>query len=130
MVLLYWILQLSWGMLQTFIGFILFLINIKQRHFIYKGAVYTEWARGGGISLGLFVFVKQRADKALIAHEYGHTLQSLMLGPLYLIIIGLPSFVWAGLPYFRILRKKKGISYYSLYCERWANTLGKVKNHR
>ncbi len=127
MIILYWLFQLTWGILQTFFGFILFLKNIKRRHFIYKGAVFTEWARGGGISLGLFVFVKPNAESGLICHEYGHTLQSLLLGPLYLLIIGLPSFIWAGLPYFRRLRKEKGISYYSLYCERWANALGNSK---
>lgn len=29
-----------------------------------------------------------------IKHEYGHQLQSYILGPLYLLIIGLPSGLW------------------------------------
>ncbi len=124
MVIFYWALQLSWGILQTVLGFLLFLKNIKRRHYVHRGAVFTEWEQGGGISLGLFVFVKPNAEARLISHEYGHTLQSLILGPLYLLVIGLPSFIWANLPYFRRMRKEKSISYYSLYCERWADVLG------
>ncbi|MBR6784033.1 MAG: hypothetical protein IKM32_04995 [Clostridia bacterium] len=126
MVVLYWLLQLGWGALQTSLGLILFLFNLKRPHFIYKGAVFTEWARGGGISLGLFVFVSNKSNERLVRHEYGHTLQSLILGPLYLIVIGIPSFIWASLPYFRRRRKDKSISYYSLYCEHWADILGKA----
>ncbi|MBO5785850.1 MAG: hypothetical protein J6R45_00850 [Clostridia bacterium] len=124
MVVIYWLLQLSWGLLQSLIGFVLFLINVRRKHYFYKGAIITEWAQGGGISLGLFVFVEQSPREFLVKHEYGHTLQSLMLGPLYIAVIGIPSFIWANLPYFRKKRKAEGISYYSLYCEKWANALG------
>jgi hypothetical protein len=31
-----------------------------------------------------------------IAHEYGHTLQSHKLDLVYLLVIGLPSLIWAG----------------------------------
>jgi len=57
-------------------------------------------------------------------HEYGHCIQSLILGPLYLIAVGLPSYLWANLPPLRKLRREKGLSYYSVYPENWANALG------
>ncbi|MBQ3140602.1 MAG: hypothetical protein IJC25_01405 [Clostridia bacterium] len=123
----YRIIQVTWGFLQTLIGLMVYCKNRKCRHFIHKGAIYTEWPQRGGISLGLFVFVQPDADEYLIAHEYGHTLQSLMLGPLYLPLIGLPSLIWSRLPYFRKMRKEKQISYYSLYCEKWANRLGGLR---
>ena len=44
-----------------------------------------------------------------------------MLGPLYLIIIGIPSISWAGLR--RLIPTLKKINYYSLYTESWANKL-------
>lgn len=44
-----------------------------------------------------------------------------MLGPLYLIIIGIPSISWAGLR--RLIPALKKINYYSLYTESWANKL-------
>lgn len=33
----------------------------------------------------------EELSNQLLVHEYGHTIQSLMLGPLYLAIIGIPS---------------------------------------
>lgn len=48
-----------------------------------------------------------------------------MLGPLYLLVIGLPSLIWAGLPAFERFRVRKGYSYYRLFPERWANLLAR-----
>lgn len=44
----------------------------------------------------------------LLVHEYGYTIQSLIFGPLYLIIIGIPSTLWGFLPYFQNKRNKGG----------------------
>ena len=60
----------------------------------------------------------------LLIHEYGHTVQSLILGPVWSIVIGLPSMLWCNLPVFQRLRRKKGVPYSRLYCEGWANRLG------
>jgi len=119
-------------MLQTIVGFFVFLRYIKCKHFIYHGAVFTEWKNpDASMSLGLFVFVSETlSDKEdgyreqVIVHEYGHTIQSLILGPLYLIIIGIPSSFWAMTPMMINYRKKNHISYFSFFCERWANYLG------
>lgn len=118
--------QLTWGMPQTLLGFILYLYWCKRRaaHRIYHGAIVTEWATGGGISLGLFVFVSGKAHHGVTVHEYGHCVQSLILGPLYLIAVGVPSYLWANLPALRKMRRDTGRSYYSVYPENWANTLG------
>lgn len=123
--ILYILVQCSWGILQTLAGAVLFLIYRRQEHRFYKGCIVTYWPRGGGVSLGLFVFLGHgRRENRVLVHEYGHTVQSLILGPLYLLIIGLPSFTWAGLPYFQRLRREKKISYYSFYPEKWADHLG------
>lgn len=132
---LYRICQCTYGILQTFLGFCLFLIYCREKHYSYRGAVVTEWKHGGSVSLGMFLFVstkyKERAAaeayNRLVAHEYGHSIQSLMLGPLYLIIIGIPSFLWAAVPAFRKMRRERNISYYSFYTESWANALGERK---
>lgn len=62
----------------------------------------------GGISLGYFVlvdynrehldcndncYVRMRLSDS-IKHEYGHSIQSRIFGPLYLIVIGLQSAIW------------------------------------
>ena len=78
---------------------------------------------GGGVTLGRYIFVNQNYKDLsnVILHEIGHTKQSRILGPLYLIIIGIPSISWAGLR--RLIPALKKINYYSLYTENWANKL-------
>ena len=96
------------------------------------------WNNGGGMSLSNHIFLpKKHFDKPMyevmaskwhreyIAHEYGHTIQSRKLGPIYLLVIGLPSIIWAGC--FENYRKKHNISYYSFYTERSADKLGGIK---
>ncbi len=121
----YGILQLLWGMPQTLLGFAVFLCLSKAPHGRYHGAVVTEWKFRTGLSLGLFLFVpKGDFGKSFLVHEYGHTIQSLILGPLYLLVIGLPSLIWCNLPWCMKYRRRKSSSYCSFYTERWANKLG------
>ncbi len=136
---LYFICQCTWGILQTALGFIVFLLHIGDKHYFYHGAIVTEWSDKSSVSLGLFVFVTKEPyfyDKLkdeytmeelsarLLVHEYGHTIQSLILGPLYLIVIGIPSTLWGFLPYYNKKRKEQGLSYFSFFTEKWANALG------
>ena len=65
-------------------------------------------------------------DFRLQRHEYGHSLQSLILGPFYIPFVGIPSFLWANMRCFCNLRRKKHVDYYSFYTERWADRLGGV----
>ena len=118
--------QCVWGLLQTLLGALVFLACPDCRRGRYRGAVVTCWRSRRGLSLGLFLFVPEQADARLLAHEYGHSLQSLLLGPLYLIVIGLPSVIWAGLPALERRRQRRHISYYDFYTERWADRWGGV----
>lgn len=124
--ILFTALQILWGFPQTLLGLFMYLYWLPraQKHYVYHGAIITEWTAGGGISLGLFVFVSEKARPGVVVHEYGHCIQSLMLGPLYLIAVGIPSYLWANLPALRKMRRETGRSYYSVYPENWANRLG------
>ena len=127
--ILYTLLQLTWGLPQTLLGALLFLRYRKCRHRIYKGAVWTGWPKRSGVSLGLFIFSKApvvEEELWLMRHEYGHTLQSLMLGPLYLLVIGIPSFFWANLPFIRKAVREGRLKESALYTEAWANRLGRA----
>ncbi len=139
MKLLYILLQCTWGVLQTLLGSVLFLLNVKSKHLFFHGSVVTVWKARSSISLGLFVFVteepyfynklqdtfsKEELSRRLLVHEYGHTIQSLLLGPLYLPVMGIPSTLWGFLPNLNRMRKEKQVSYFSFFTERWANTLG------
>jgi hypothetical protein len=82
-----------------------------------------------GVSLGWFVF--WCTDEAIRRHEYGHTIQSRALGPLYLPLVGLPSVLRAL--YARWYRRRTGQwwpRYFDGYPEDWADRLGGVDNRR
>lgn len=84
---------------------------------------------GSAVSLGNYVIVQSTARSesdfwVAVKHEYGHQKQSLYLGPLYLIVIGLPSL--AGNIYARIAHKSREW-YYSQPWEAWADKLGGVE---
>ena len=119
--------QWTWGLPQTLAGAALYLAHRKDRHFNYNGARATVWDKDAGVSLGKFIFVPRgksdSADEFLLDHEYGHTLQSLILGPFYLFFVGAPSLVWNRLPFFKRKRKQSGKSYYSAPFESTANHL-------
>lgn len=86
----------------------------------------THWNRYDSLGMGMYLFLGKHGDRQVLVHEYGHAVQSLILGPLFLPIMGFPSFAWAGLPWCQKLRKQKNISYYTFYPERNANYLGRL----
>ena len=135
--IIYCIAQCTWGILQTMLGFVVFLMHYKNKHFCYHGAIITVWEPKTSVSLGLFVFVTsepyfakkyegeisaEELSKRLLVHEYGHTIQSLILGPLYLIVIGIPSTLWGFLGGKK--RRDEQVPYGAFFTEKWANQLG------
>jgi hypothetical protein len=119
--------QWTWGFPQTLLAAVLYAAHRKDDHFDYHGAKATAWNKDSGISLGKFIFVPRKpggtAGRFLLEHEYGHTLQSLILGPFYLLVVGAPSMLWNRLPYFKSKRRRTGKSYYSAPFEKTANIL-------
>ena len=80
----------------------------------------------GGISLGKYIFINQDyIDKEIvIKHECGHVKQSKILGPLYLLVISIPSILHAWLNnYIGCCWKNGEYNYYHFYTEKWANKL-------
>lgn len=127
--LFYYLIQFTWGILQNLIGFIIFIKEHKTKIEFYNGSfVGLHNNLWGGISLGVFILISGNKDNNWIkntkVHEYGHSIQSLILGPLYLFIIGIPSIIWCNSKKYIKLRKENCISYFSFYPERWANYLG------
>lgn len=115
-----------WCLPQNLVGLLVKLFTKKQAPTrVYNGAVISRWKYGSGVSLGNFIFVSPNASLNTIKHEYGHYKQSLMLGWLYLFVIGLPSIIWAGC--FKGYRKKHNVSYYKFYTEKWADNLVEIK---
>lgn len=91
-----------WQFLQNIIGFIFIKITNAQRSLkVVEDKTFDVYiarrfnSKWSGVSLGNYiVFAYNRyADDDSIRHEYGHQIQSKRLGPLYLFIVGLPSFI-------------------------------------
>ena len=125
--ILFILIQCTWGLPQTLLGAIIYLKNRQCPHVVYRGCIDTKWNSRGGMSLGLFIFTPQEEDdrtEQVRVHEYGHCIQSLLLGPLYLIVVGIVSYTWANLPYFRKMRREKKILYTSCFVESWASKWG------
>lgn len=88
----------------------------------YKQAIVIPCVMKGAVTLGNYIFVGLNSEyRKIVKHELGHTIQSKILGPLYLIIIGIPSITYCGLRrLFPSLRKK---NYYNFFSEKSANYL-------
>ena len=125
------ILLYIWQLPQNLLGLIMMLFMIpyisKEK---YKGITYIVSKKmSGGISLGNYVILSKSYENKLNClkvwdHEWGHTRDSRMFGPLYLIIIGLPSLIWAWL--YGLLIPYTYNGYYKFYTEKRADRLGGV----
>lgn len=119
------ILLYIWCLPQNLLGLLLRQIY-KGKDSQYEDAIVRRSTKmGGGISLGRYIIINQWSGKKTVQHEYGHCLQSRRLGWLYLLLIGLPSIVWAGI-YGRIVKSTPN-GYYRFWTEKWADKLGGVK---
>ena len=111
-----------WCFPQMFAGLIVKLVTKAKK----KGDHYEYNIKSGSLSMGTWIFLcpSHYESEETLKHERGHTLQSYILGWLWLPFIGLPSIIWCGC--FGWYRKKYNVSYYAFYTERWADKLGGV----
>ena len=123
----YYLLQVTWGLVNNIIALeiliVLMIINPRRNRKMFFNAFLIEWKLSSSLGIGNFIFT-DNSNKDICIHEYGHNIQSIILGPLFIFVIGIPSFLWLMLPAFQTIRKIKKISYYDFYPERWANKLG------
>lgn len=91
-----------WQLLQNVIGLIFIAVTkatVRSRVIDGETTIYYVARRlnhtWSGVSLGNYIIfsVDAFADETSLRHEHGHQIQSLYFGPLYLLIVGLPSFV-------------------------------------
>lgn len=123
-------LLILWQLPQVLVGLFLLALYKKSSKVIYKDDYETIYSCNipGGISLGTIILInKYMCTKNTIAHERGHTKQSRILGPLYLIIIGIPSLIHAWINNIIRCCDNKSTGYYHFYTEKWADKLGNVK---
>lgn len=126
-----------WQLPQNLLGLLLIAIYKPERKHIMDNGNEIHFATRmlGGISLGKYSIVNTNhyrmeivnsLKRDTVRHEaIGHAKQSLYLGWLYLLVIGLPSIVWAGL-YGPIIKPTKN-GYYKFYTEKWADRLAGIE---
>lgn len=115
------ILLFIWQAPQNIFGLMVHLFIKDTLALKYKGRrIYSVKNRNLNVCLGDYIFLNKRivGRKSKQAHEYGHSVQSRFLGPLYLPIIGL----FSGLHYQFGSSDKP---YLDFWTERWAEKLGK-----
>jgi hypothetical protein len=89
--LLLWIWQLPQHTIALIVRRILKPESLEH----YKGCkVYWVKQKYVGVSLGQYIFVSTHYQRPTVMHEYGHSVQSLWLGPLYILLISIPSFLF------------------------------------
>ena len=92
---LYYILNFTWGIIGTLLGFLLLLIlmpfgKVKRLDHV----LYLEFNKktGWGFSLGTVFFVTKYPSAGMKYHEFGHSVQNAMFGPFVFIFVAIPSF--------------------------------------
>lgn len=101
------------------------IVEVENYVAILVGAKVYLMKAGGGVTLGKYIFISQtyKDQSTVILHECGHVKQSKMLGPLYLIIIGIPSILHAWLNDYIGCCKKSEKGYSHFFSEQWADRL-------
>ena len=120
------VLLFIWQLPQNILGLLVILFTGAGK--IKDGRYWVTGISFFGVSLGNYVIFGDMNDRYIlveqtIMHEYGHQRQSKILGPLYLILIGIPSLL--GNIVFRLF-KIDSRHYYKLPWEAWADKLGGV----
>jgi hypothetical protein len=124
-----------WQLPQNLVGLILlgwYKLTKDDLRVYHKRNGRTYYATCGmpsGISLGNYIIMKWEYWDESMDHEYGHSIDSRRMGPIYLVLIGIPSI--CGNIYDRIFHKKWKYSksarwYYNQPWERSADKNGKV----
>jgi hypothetical protein len=85
-----------------------------------------------GVGLGGDYILLRRNCSLTIRHEYGHCIQSAILGPLYLLVVGIVSAsrnLIARAKRFKTHREMS-IWYYNGFPEKWADELAGIRAER
>ena len=130
---LYYLIQFTWGIEANLLGLVAFLfckfvLNWEVTKY-YKNIIVSPRNKemNSGLSLGIFLFVDKNASDSIKQHEYGHSIQNLIFGVLWIELIAIWSFIrfW----YYELMVNKLKLNinynYYSIWFERDASALGK-----
>lgn len=113
------IILIIWQLPQYIVAviFYMYLKLFKDIYDIYMDKpviVIISNGLNGEVTIGSFIFMGKHSTD-MYKHALGHVAQSRVLGPLYLLVIGLPSIIHAGIHD----RWCKNKNYYHFYTEKF-----------
>lgn len=130
---LYYLMACTWGVIMTILGCIITIILaivkifipkkviFERYYWIYSITVGPEW--WGGCEMGLMFLRDHNSSVNYInPHEFGHTFQNCLLGPLFPFVVAIPSAIRYWLR--EIFPKKKWAPYDSAWFEDAATQCG------
>lgn len=94
--LLYYVLNFTWGIIMTVIGllFTLCMLFCNVTPIRYNLTWYFAFGYyWGGVSLGITFITDRSGDNSIAPHEFGHTVQNCLFGPLFPFLIAIPSMI-------------------------------------
>lgn len=98
--IIYWVLQFTWGSILTIIGAFALVVTLVMGGKVHRnGCSIIVETRGnwGGLNLGAFSFCGEYSKvfptvfDEVRTHEFGHSLQNMILGPLQILLVSIPS---------------------------------------
>lgn len=108
---LYYILAHTWGIIMTLIGYIvaLLLLIFGVKPIKYNGIFYFRFKKNwGGVDFGMCFVRDTTSIEHVTKHELGHTYQNCVLGPLFPLIVSIPS---ACRYWYQVVARKHGKSF-------------------
>lgn len=135
-IIAYYLLNFTWGAIMSIIGLIatvfamLFLHGKPHKN----GCSYTVEIGGdwGGLELGCFSFVGgySKSDPKFFEHtrkhEFGHSLQNMILGPIAIFVSFIPSAIRYHVFQYRTKHGKKNPPYDAIWFESTATKYGTI----
>ncbi len=130
------VLLFAWEFPQIVVGLVVLVCMKSLRKVVHVengGYRFFIQTKNTGVSLGWFIFWTPAGNRFpqlkndCQMHEYGHARQSMMLGPLYLLVIGIPSVM--RVLYSKWYYRKRHVQwqgYFSGFPENWADRLGGI----
>lgn len=131
---LYYLLACTWGILLTLIGWLISLVMLFMKVFSNLDITFTKYywvykietgpEYWGGFETGLMFVRDHKSTESLNQHEFGHTFQNTLFGPLFPILVGLPSIIRYWYQFIRERQGKANKAYDAIWFEDAATQCG------